>query len=139
MAPPGYASIDTFAFQRFGLGVGAMIRLSPFDLVAGYGHIFQETLLVAPPLHEEVEDSDPDDPTTGFDQRVGGSFAADGTRVGGYVLEDPDAPSGSQADAVAKGQQSSALPNPVRSERVINAGKYTAAFDVISIGAVYHW
>jgi long-subunit fatty acid transport protein len=126
-----YASIDSFAFARVGVGLGAMLRLGKFDLWAGYGHIFQETLEVVPPPHQNVEDSVPGDVTSGFDQRVGGSFNDLGVREGGRVLEDPSVPS--QGDATAKLQQGSALPSPGRPERIINAGRYTASFDVISI------
>jgi hypothetical protein len=116
-----------------------MLRLGAFDLTAAYAHIFQETIEVAPPPHEVAEDRDPDDPTRGFDQRVGGTFGPDGRRIGGYVLEDPDAPDPQDADAIARFQQSSAAPSTARSERVVNAGKYTAAFDVISVGMAYHF
>jgi hypothetical protein len=136
---PAYAHVESFAFQRLGLGLGVMVRLGDFDVMAAYSHIFQETIEVAPPPHQEAENFDPDDPTTGFDQRVGGTFEADGTRTGGRVLPDPDAPDPEDADAVARAQQSSAAPMPARPERVINAGKYTAAFDVISVGATYHF
>jgi hypothetical protein len=136
---PAYASIDSFAFQRVGIGLGVMGRLGSFDLIASYAHIFQETVEVAPPPHQNVEDADPNDPTSGFDQRVGGTFGPDGERVGGFVLEDPDAPDPDDADAVARQAATSAAPSPSRPDRVINAGKYTAAFDVISVGMTYHW
>ncbi|MFI5306669.1 MAG: OmpP1/FadL family transporter [Polyangiales bacterium] len=136
---PAYATIDEFAFQRVGFGLGAMVRLGVFDLLAAYGHIFEETVQVAPPPNQPAEQSSKTDPTRGFDQRVGGSFDGLGNRVGGYVLRDPSAPSASQADAVARVQENAALPNAVRSPRVINAGKYTASFNVLSLGAVYHF
>jgi len=136
---PGWATVDVFAFQRFGFGLGAMIRLGDFDLLAGYSHIFQETLQVAPPPHQVAEQGVATDPTRGFDQRVGGSFNGLGDRVGGYVLRDPSAPSASSADGVAQVQQNAALPNAVRSRRVINAGEYTASFNVLSVGAIYHF
>ena len=136
---PEYANIDSFAFARVGFGFGVMGRAGDFDLVAAYGHIFQETLELAPPKQQKVEDANLDDPTAGSDQRVGGTFDAYGVRQGGTVLMDPDAPSPSQADGIARAQQTSALPSPGRPERVINAGKYTASFNIISVGAVYHF
>jgi hypothetical protein len=138
-ADPAYAHVESFAFARVGVGVGVMVRLGDFDLTAAYSHIFQETIEVAPPPHELAEDYDRDDPTRGFDKRVGGTLEADGTRSGGYVLEDPDAPDPEDADAVASYRQSTATGAQARGERVVNAGKYTAAFDVISIGASYHF
>jgi hypothetical protein len=138
-ADPAYAHIESFAFARVGVGMGVMVRLGAFDLTAAYSHIFQETIEVAPPPHEVAEDYDPDDPTRGFDKRVGGTLEADGRRTGGYVLEDPDAPDPEDADGVASFRQSTATGAQARGERVVNAGKYTAAFDVISIGASYHF
>lgn len=136
---PAYATVESFAFARVGVGVGLMARLGNFDVTAAYGHIFQETIEVAPPPHQSATDFDPNDPTTGFDKRVGGSFAANGERIGGHELDDPDAPDPADADAVASFQQTPAAPSPARAERVVNAGKYTASFDVISIGASYHF
>jgi hypothetical protein len=132
-----YASIDSFAFARVGVGAGVMIRIDDVDLFAAYGHIFQETLEVVSPPHENVEDHDDDEVTSGFDKRVGGEFGRLGTREGGYVLEDPAEPA--KGDATAKLQQASALPSPARPDRVINAGKYTASFDVISVGVQYRY
>jgi long-chain fatty acid transport protein len=136
---PEYANIDSFALARVGFGFGVMGRAGDFDLVAAYGHIFQETLELAPPRHKNVEDANPDEPIKTSDQRVGGVWDAHGDREGGTVLMDPEAPSASQADGVARGQQNSALPNAQKPERVVNAGKYTAAFNIISVGAVYHF
>jgi hypothetical protein len=135
---PAYANIDSFAFARVGFGVGVMWRVGDFDLKAAYGHIFQETLRVAPPEHQNRELFDPSDVTSGFDKRVGGTFDDEGNRVGGEVLEDPDAPSPDDADAVARLQQSSAIP-AMDNPRIINAGEYTASFNIISVGATYHW
>lgn len=134
-----YADIDTFAFQRVGTGVGAILRVGEFDFKVGYAHIFSETLDLAPPPHQNVEKANPADPRSGFDKRIGGSFADDGTRIGGQVAEDPSAPSPSGADAVAAKTQQAAAATLSAPNRVINAGKYTASFDIISIGAVYHF
>ncbi len=150
---PAYANIDSFAFARVGFGLGAMWRVGSFDLVAAYGHIFQETVEVAPPRHQVAEQGSKTDPTAGFDQRVGGKLNDFGVRVYAgdpsddpknpalepTVLSDPTAPSPAKADAVARVQQSVAVPNGVRSKRVINAGKYSASFNIVSVGAVYHF
>ncbi|HMJ54430.1 MAG TPA: hypothetical protein VK540_20250 [Polyangiaceae bacterium] len=136
---PEYADIDAFAFQRVGLGLGLVVRIGNFDLQGGYGHIFSETLDVAPPPHQAVENAVPGDPRSGFDKRVGGTISSDGTRMGGVVLEDPRAPSPSNADAVAAKTQQSAVVTRFQPNRVVNAGKYTARFDVVSVGVVYHF
>lgn len=135
-----YAGIDSFAFARVGLGAGLMWRIGDFDLLAAYNHIFEERIELAPPQHQPVENwKEGDPPTVGFDQRVGGSFSAVGTRIGGTVLRDPAAPSAQAADAVARLQASSAVRPRNVPDRVINAGVYTAAFNVISVGAIYHF
>jgi len=134
-----YADIDTFAFQRIGTGLGAVFRIGHFDFKVGYSHIFSETIDLAPPPHQNVERANPADPRSGFDMRIGGSFAADGTRIGGAGARDPAAPSASQADAVAAKTQEAAVASHAQPNRVINAGKYTAWFDVVSVGATYHF
>jgi hypothetical protein len=115
-----------------------MARFGPVDLMISYAHIFGETLEIAPPPHQSVDEASRDDPTSGFDKRVGGEFEADGDRAGGYVLEDPDAPAPEDADAVAALQQQSAAVGR-RPERVINAGKYTSSFDIISVGVTWRY
>jgi hypothetical protein len=136
---PAYADVDNFAFQRLGLGVGFVLRLGDFDLTVGYSHIFSETLEVAPPPHQNLEDSTPGDPQSGFDQRVGGAFDTEGTRQGGVVLRDPDAPAPEDADAIAAKTQRAAVATTSRPNRVTNAGRYTASFNVVSVGVVYHF
>jgi hypothetical protein len=136
---PAYADINSFAFQRIGLGLGVVVRVGHFDLQGGYGHIFSETLDVAPPPHQAVEESVAGNPRSGFDKRVGGTFASNGSRVDGVVLEDPRAPSPTDADAVAAKTQQSAVVTQFAPNRVVNAGRYTARFDVVSVGVVYHF
>ena len=136
---PAYADIDSFAFQRIGLGLGVVVRLGQFDLQGGYGHIFSETLDVAPPPHQPVDDAVPGNPRSGFDKRVGGTVAPNGSREGGVVLDDPRAPTPANADAVAAKTQQSAVVTRYQPNRVINAGQYTARFDVVSVGVVYHF
>jgi hypothetical protein len=134
---PDYANIDTFALQRVGMGVGVVLRTGSFDLLAAYGHILSETLDVAPPEHEEVSASNLG-PTRGFDQRTGGFDPVTGDNPND-PLEDPDAPSPGSADGVASLRLPALIETETRRARVVNAGKYTANFSVISVGAIYHW
>jgi hypothetical protein len=136
---PAYADIDSFSFQRIGFGLGLVLRAGSFDLQAGYGHIFSETLNIAPPPHQNVDDAVLGDPRSGFDKRVGGTVESNGSRSGGVVLEDPRAPSRSSADAIAAKTQQSAVVTVDQPNRVINAGQYAAHFDVVSVGVVYHF
>jgi hypothetical protein len=134
-----YADIATFAFQRVGFGTGLVLRVGAFDFMAAYGHIFSETIDLAPPPDQKLENAKPGDPRSGFDQRVGGTFGPDGTRQGGVSLPDPRAPDPAHATAVAAGTQQAALATTTRPNRVINAGKYTASFDILSVGVAYHF
>jgi hypothetical protein len=81
----------------------------------------------------------PGDPRSGFDKRVGGTFDPVGNRRGGVVLEDPSAPSPDKADAVAAKTQASGGATQSQPNRVINAGRYTASFDILSVGVSYHF
>src|SRR5262249_437946 len=99
------------------------------------------TLEIAPPPHENVETARPGNPQSGFDERVGGTFEPDGTRTPGTgaVKPDPAAPQPGQGDATASKTQKSALATSAQPNRVINAGRYTASFDIVSVGVVYHF
>jgi hypothetical protein len=135
---PAYADIDTFAFRRIGTGVGAVLRLGKFDVALGYGHVFSETLKVVPPPQQNVEDATPGNPTSGFDQRVGGSFDT-GARTGGVVLPDPNATKAGAGDATAAKAQQAAASTKGQPNRVVNAGEYTASFNLVSVSVVYHF
>ena len=130
---PAYASIESFAFRRLGVGMGAVVRLGSFDLLASYSHIFGEELEVAPPPHAPRSEGSAD-PTSGFDKRI----YRDGELTEGPV-EDPRAPDPDDADAVARFQQVAAASLADRRARVVNAGRYTASFDVFSVGVVYRY
>jgi hypothetical protein len=129
---PDYANVDGFAFQRIGFGVGFITRLGAFELSSAFGQIFEETLQVAPPEHQDRDQANIDDPASGFDQRVGGT-----------VMEDPDAPSAGEADGTARLQQSAILPRNTEDNpqlaRVVNAGEYTASYSVLSLGLSYRF
>jgi hypothetical protein len=130
---PDYASIDNFGFMRVGLGLGALVRVGHWDLMASYAHIFQETLTVAPPPHQPRTDAT-DDPDSGFDQRI----YQDG-QLSSQPRTDPSAPSPAKADGVAKLTQSAIFESEDIRRRVVNAGRYVASFDLFSIGTTYHF
>ena len=130
---PAYATIETFAFGRVGLGMGVQMRFGSIDLSAAYAHIFQEEITVAPPPHEPRQDAT-DDPQSGFDQRV-----YDDGELSSRPRMDPNAPSPSEADAVASWQQPAIFETAERRRRVVNAGKYTASFNVLSIAFAYRF
>lgn len=129
---PDYAGVTSYGLARAGFGVGALVRLGPFDLVASYAHIFQETLEVAPPRHEPRDEVDRD-PRSGFDQRI----YEDG--VLGEPRADRRAPSRADADGVAAMQQTAIFESETLRARVVNAGRYTASFNLISLSVVHRY
>lgn len=131
---PSYANIDTFAFGRVGVGLGLQMRFGSIDLAAAYAHIFSETLDVAPPPHQVRQNAKTDDPQSGFDERI----YRDGVLSDG-PHRDPAAPSAKDADAVASFQQPAVFESADLPRRVVNAGKYTAGFDVLSVSFAYRF
>lgn len=129
---PSYASVDNFGFKRLGLGLGVTVRVGKFDLMAAYSHIFQETITVAPPPHQARSEAN-DAPDSGFDTRIPRNGQV------GDPTPDPKAPQPGQADGVAKLTQSAVFEADDLRRRVVNAGRYTASFNLVSVGAVYHF
>lgn len=128
-----YVTVDNYNLSRIGFGLGARVRLGPVDITAAYAHVFQETLELAPPPHEP-RDRATDDPTNGFDQRI----YEDGM-LSDEPLKDPRAPAPKDADAVAKVRQTAVFESDDVRARVINAGRYTAGFNVFSIAVTHRF
>ncbi|HTU59250.1 MAG TPA: hypothetical protein VMF89_12465, partial [Polyangiales bacterium] len=128
-----YVAIDNYGLARIGFGLGARVRLGPIDVTAAYSHVFQETVQIAPPDHEP-RDQASDDPTRGFDQRI----YEDGV-LSSAPLRDPRAPSPSDADGVASVRQGAVFESEDQRARVINAGKYTAGFNVFSLAVTHRF
>lgn len=130
---PSYASVDNFGFQRVGLSLGALVRAGQFDLMASFAHVFSEDLIVVPPSHQPRTDAT-DDATSGFDQRI-----YENGQLSSAPRTDPAVASAGRADGTAKLTQSAVFESDDLRRRVVNAGHYTASFNVLSIGAVYHF
>jgi hypothetical protein len=128
-----YASIANYGLTRVGLGLGVVVRLGSVDLMAAYAHVFQEELNLAPPPHQPRTEAT-DDPQSGFDQRV-----YENGQLSEQPRTDPRAPSPGAADAVASGQQPAVFETDDARSRVVNAGRYAASFNVLSIGIVHHF
>jgi hypothetical protein len=126
-----YASIASYGFARVGLGLGVMVRLGSIDLEAAYGHIFQETLEIVPPAHQPATEAS-DDPRSGFDQRI-----YDDGQLSSAPVRDPRVPA--SGDAVAALQQPAAFESNTARRRVVNAGRYSASFNVVSISVVHRF
>jgi hypothetical protein len=130
---PSYASIDDYAFRRLGLGLGFLVRVGSVDLMASYSHVFQETIDVAPPANEP-RTAATDAPDSGFDQRVW-----NGNTLSSQPRTDPKAPPPGGGTATAKLAQGAVFDSDTLRARVINAGKYTSSFDVLSVGLGYRF
>lgn len=128
---PAYATIESFAFGRVGVGLGVQLRFGSIDFSAAYAHIFQETVDVAPPPHQPREEAT-DDPTSGFDQRI----YEDGQLTDG-PKKDPSAPA--DGDATASWQQQGVFESAERRRRVVNQGRYVANFNVLSVAFAYRF
>jgi hypothetical protein len=130
---PSYASIDNYAFRRLGLGFGFLVRVGSVDLMASYSHVFQETMNVAPPANQP-RTAATEAPDSGFDQRVW-----NGSTLSSQPRTDPKAPAPGGGDGTAKLTQGAVFDSDTLRARVINAGKYTSSFDVLSLGLGYHF
>jgi hypothetical protein len=126
-----YVNIDNFGLTRLGLSLGLKVRMGPLELMASYAHIFQETLDVAPPPHEPHELAT-DDPHRGFDQRI----SMDG-QASAQPVPDPRVPA--RIGAIASARQTAVLQSADMRAQVINAGRYTAGFDVISVALTHRF
>jgi hypothetical protein len=127
-----YVTVDNYSLARIGFGLGMRVRLGPVDLSAAYSHVFQETLELAPPKHEPRDQATEADATRGFDQRI----YEDGMLTE-KPLKDPRAPAINNADAVAQARQTAGFDS--EKARVINAGRYTAGFNVFSIAVTHRF
>jgi hypothetical protein len=119
--------LDFWPLQRVGLHAGMVVRvLKSWDLTFSYAHIFQETLVVAPPPHGDRLEG-------GFDKTVGTQ------QTRGDVLpvleEDPI----EDPDAVAEVEQIVALTSPGDPPWITNAGTYRSDFDVVAFGLNIHF
>jgi hypothetical protein len=128
-----YMSIDNFGAARTGFGLGLMVRLGPIELMASYAHVFQETMNIAPPTHEPREQAS-DDPKRGFDQRI-----YDDGNLSAEPVADPRVPKPSRADGVASVRQTAVFESEDQRARVVNAGRYTASFNIVSIALTHRF
>lgn len=125
---PTYMSIDFWPLQRLGLHSGLIFRLwSRIDITLSYAHIFQETLVVAPPEHGGRVSG-------GFDKSVGTQGFDRAETL--PVLE--EAPL-SNVDGVAGLRQN--LTKTARGDPawIMNSGTYTSGFDVVGVGVLVHY
>lgn len=127
-ADPTYMSIDFWPLARLGLHGGLIFRLwRSVDITLSYAHIFQETLVVAPPPHGDRN-------AGGFDKSVG-------TQVDRTVelpvlqeqpaLTNPDGRAGLRQNLTQTGRGAPPW--------ITNSGTYRSGFDVIGAGVLVHY
>ncbi len=146
---PSYMQIDFFPVSRVGLSGGVIFRVAKsIDLVASYGHIFQETIIAAPPPHQDRTVISDCQAGNTMDRSqclapVGQVGAIDKSTgpflVRGEVPPPLEAASQGTPDATAKLQQSVSTNPPGQPPYVVNSGRYSSHFDVIAVGVHAHF
>jgi hypothetical protein len=129
---PDYMQLDFWPLQRIGLHGGFTIRmLKTVDLVVSYGHVFQETIEVAPPDHCALDD---DTCSPGFDKRVG--FQTGGADD---AIAPKEEPAVQDPDGTARLQQVVAIGSSEDAAWVVNSGTYRSSYDIIAFGLNLHF
>jgi long-subunit fatty acid transport protein len=135
---PDYMQIDFWPVERVGLNTGLILRAAKaIDVVLAYGHIFQETVVVAPPAHKSRYDIDMERMGTNpsnIDKTVGVPVDIAGT--GTDVLEEQSqgTPDGTARVSQQINQSASGYP-----PYIVNAGRYRSNFDIFSVGVNVHF
>lgn len=134
---PAYMQVDYWPVQRLGLHAGFKVRVGGrVDLVFAYAHIFQETLTVSAPPHENFD-------------KIGMQYAQTGTvtnidkRVGvpssTMPLTPLEEPKPASSDGEARLTQNFAKALPGTPPVIINSGTYRSSFDIVSAGINLHF
>lgn len=124
---PRYMSVDFWPLARLGLHTGVIVRVAEqIDISLSYAHIFQETLVVAPPAHGDRVEG-------GFDKRVG--TAVELTDELPIVEEEPMGASDGTADL----KQTLVKTAQGAPAWISNAGTYRSGYDLLSLGLNVHW
>ena len=109
----GFQQLDFMPFQRFGLHAGFTVRLADrFDISLSYAHIFQS--------EQVVSEDDAQLHQTNAESRIGELTCLEGAA-------DPDDCGRPQAQGT------------FGEGTVINAGRFTSHFDILSLGLTYHF
>lgn len=133
---PSYMQIDYWPLQRVGLHGGVRVRIGKTaDLVFSYAHIFQETLVVAAPAHQNFDVIGADYKATGRVQNV--------DKRAGVPSAGPLTPLEEQRPASVDGEarltQNFAKALPGTPPAIVNSGTYRSGIDVISAGLNMHF
>jgi hypothetical protein len=137
---PDYMQIDFWPVQRLGLHTGIMLRVAEsIDLVFSYAHVFQETIVVAPPEHRTRDVIDMERQATGgqsrnIDKRVGVLLDRAGNGLTELTEESQGTPQGTAKLNQVLSRTASGQP-----PFIINAGRYRSNFDIIAAGVNVHF
>ena len=150
---PDFMQVDVWPVQRVGLHAGIMVRLAKsIDLVFSYAHIFQETIVVAPPQHQDAAtiydcyspgpmgttmpdacQAPPGEVAT-IDKTVGAPTDRAGN--GTQVLEEQ---SQGDSDGTARLEQNAPRTLAGQPPYIVNAGRYRSQMNVFAAGFNYHF
>jgi hypothetical protein len=129
---------DYWPLRRLGLHAGVRVRIGrTIDLMFSYAHIFQETLVVSAPPHENLDAIGTNyiatNQVTAIDKRTGLASASNPTPA---PREEPR-PATSDGEARLTQNYSKVLRGtpPV----IINSGTYRSGIDVLSAGVTVHF
>lgn len=125
---PKFMWVDFWPMERVGVHAGFTVRVTKnTDLTFSYAHIFQETIVVAPPPHGERDEGE-------FDKRVGaqtGSRDEELKVLSEEPVKDPD--------ATAAYPQLITMRSPADPAWISNSGTYRSYFNVIAAGINLHF
>lgn len=139
---PAFMQLDFWPLSRVGLHTGVIFRLAKrIDLVFSYAHIFQETITVSPPFHEDRTVIGParmanNGQAENIDKRVG-VWLDRGNPPGGteILFEEPP----TDADAQARLEQNVSQSPLEQPPYIVNSGTYRSNFDVLAVGLNVHF
>jgi hypothetical protein len=134
---PSYMQVDFWPLQRLGLHAGVRIRVArSIDVMLAYAHIFQETLVVGAPAHENFDVIGMQYAQTktvnNIDKRVGVPSSS-------MPLTPLEERKPASIDGEARLTQNFAKALPGTPPAIINAGTYRSSIDVFSAGLNVHF
>ena len=113
-----YAQLDFLPLMRYGLHAGATFRFGRFDLSIGYAHIFQEDIRVENTSQGMATEASPDNPS-----------------ARSCITGDTDFCTVEGQRGVPQVAASLSGGEPT----IVNNGRFTSSFDVVSLGLRYNF
>lgn len=141
---PAYMQVDFWPVARLGLHTGVTLRVArSVDFVFSYAHIFQETIIVAPPAHrlrgeiydEYIATGGPNGGIVRGNDKIVGALL---DNFGGGLEQLEEVPQGTP-DGVAALQQTATTTASSQPPYITNAGRYRSSIDVVSFGLNFHF